>query len=535
MAVPALMDKAIVRHVIKSQQDRGIAKNLLTVNKQLADIMPINSAVVEIIGVTNFVDDNIQRGQIVACIPLLSSHISMPLKCGEAVWLISFEEKNSQTFNYFWISRVHGSTETEDTNFTAPIRLNTARPRGSNRAFAKSQFINQSYNSADFPRFDNFIQMPDETRYFILQSFSNQEKEIERLVRKNNIVLEPVPRYFKNEDELVLQGSNNTLIAFKTFDGYNSNSNINSEQNIFYSNLSKANSSNDGFIDIVVGRSRNNDIPESSDFFNINDSNRFQETYTTSSFRTCYPTIANSLGRFENNKNFENFTETTLQNNNEGRPDFKHDAARICLSENRNIDSAFNIRESIYSNFNIQIPQDINLSTVVAKSDNIRIIARHNVLNNNNILENSKSSVIILKEGTKSQSFLDRGTQSFAAFDGIGNVVVDGSKIILGDENRASENHGEGNQLFLGQDNENAQPMVLGENLKNTLDNLCQQFINFIEIFNNHGHASTSAIGSAANPSQVGEVANITTDVVEEISQIKNNLITIQSKMGKLQ
>lgn len=534
MAVPVLMDKAIVRHVIRSSRDRNIAKSLLTTNNQLADTMPINSIVAEIVGISNFVDDSIERGQNIACIPMLSSHISMPLKCGEAVWVISFQEKNSNNFNYFWISRVHGSTETEDTNFTAPIRLNTTKPLSVNRAFGKSEFIEQEYNSADYPRFDNFIEMPDESRYFILQGSSNQESEIERLVRKNNIVIEPVPRYFKNEDELVLQGSNNTLIAFKTFDGYSSNSTINN-QNIGYANLSKANTSNDGFIDIVVGRSRNNDLPASSDFLSINDANRFQETYTTSSFRTCYPTIVNSLGRFENNKNYENLTEETLETNNEGRPDFKHDSARICLSENRNTDFAFSINSSLYSGLNIQLPQENRISSVIAKSDNIRLIARQNVLNNNDIESRSKSSIILLKEGTQPESYIARGTQSFIVLDEVGNAFIDGSKITLGNTIRISESHGEGNQVFIGQENENSQPMVLGETLKNMLDNICQQFIDFVDIFNNHGHASTSAIGSAANPEVVGEVANVTTNVTSTLNEIKSNLVQIQSKMGKLQ
>lgn len=535
MSVPVLMDKAIVRHVIKNNQDRSIARNLLTSNQQISNNMPINSIVAEIVGVSNFVDDSVQRGQVVACIPLFSSHILMPLKCGEAVWILSFEEKNNQSFNYFWISRVHGSTETEDTNFTAPIRLDSSVPDNANRSFAKTQFIEEEFNSADFPSFNNFIEMPDESRYFILQGSSNQENEIENLVKKNNIVLEPVPRYFKNEDELVLQGSNNTLIAFKTFDGYSSDGELSNRQNIFYSNLNKTNSTNDGFIDIVVGRSRNNTLPISSNFFDINDANRFQETYTTSSFRTCYPTIVNSLGRFENNKNFENFTEQSLENNNEGRPDFKHDAARLCLSENRNLDSFFNISNNIYNDFNIHIPQENNLSTILAKSDNIRIISRQNILNNNEIESRSKSSILIVKEGIRGESSIVRGTQSFIALDEIGNIAIDGSKVIIGNQVRISENHGEGNQLFIGQDNENSQPMVLGENLKNILESLCQQLLDFIEVFNSHGHASTSAIGAASNPAIVGQTANVTTNITDSLTNIQNNLITIQSKMGKLQ
>ena len=82
---------------------------------------------------------------------------------------------------------------------------------------------------------------------------------------------------------------------------------------------------------------------------------------------------------------------------------------------------------------------------------------------------------------------------------------------------------------------ENSQPMVLGNNLKDVLDNMCQQMLDFIEIFNNHGHASTSAIGSASNPAVVGQTLSETSPVKSQIEEIKSNLITIQSKMGKLQ
>lgn len=534
MSVPVLMDKAIVRHVIRSEGDKTEARRLLTTNKDLSNNMPINSIVAELVGINSFTDESVEGEQRVACIPLLSSHISMPLKRGEAVWLISFQEKSTQGFNYYWISRVHGSIDTEDTNFTAPNRMPASVAAGSNRAYSKSQRIENEFNIAEFPRFDNFIEGPNGDRFFILQTNRNPESELNRVIRQNRMVLEPVPRYFKNEDELVLQGSNNTLIAFKTFDGYSANRSWEENQNISYGSLSKTTKQNDGFIDIVVGRSRFNDLPSSRNFFDINDSNKYQETYTTSSFRTCYPTIINSLGAYENNKNFEGFTETPRESNQEGNPDFNHDASRLCLSENRNLDNFFNINNNIFNNLNTRLPLSQNIASIVCKSDNVRIIARQNVFNNDNISQRSNSSLLLLKEGTYPVSFAQRGSQSYVYQDELGNVAIDGAKIVLGNSLRISENNGDGNQVFIGEEDENSQPMVLGNTLQATLDSLCQQFIDFIEIFNGHGHASTSAIGSAANPGVVGQTANSTSEVTSAINDIKNNLITIQSKMGKL-
>jgi hypothetical protein len=145
------------------------------------------------------------------------------------------------------------------------------------------------------------------------------------------------------------------------------------------------------------------------------------------------------------------------------------------------------------------------------------------------------SSIVLLKEGLEPLSYLERGTQSFIVMDEVGKVDIDGSRVQIGNVSRISNNHGEGNQVFIGQESENSQPMVLGNNLKDVLDNMCQQMLDFIEIFNNHGHASTSAIGSASNPAVVGQTLSETSPVKSQIEEIKSNLITIQSKMGKLQ
>lgn len=540
MALPVLMDKAIVRHVIREPSDRGIANNILTDGQALSEIMPINSIVVEIIGTTSIIDNDIVKKQIVPCLPLLSSHMLMPIKKGEAVWLISFEQKNEDTFNYYWISRVHGDTNTEDANFTAPLRLKTEAGVSQNSAYVKSELIDQDYVIADYPKFNNFITMPDESQRFIISSNSNLESEIENLVKNSDVFVEPVPRYFKKENELALQGSNNTLIALKTFEGYNSNREWINEDfvtaNTEYGSILKNQKNNDGFIDIVTGRSRFNKIPESNSYFNINQREFYTQLFTTSSFRTCFPTIVNALGKFENNKDFKNYLEReTKPSTQEGKPDFNHDAARICLSEGRNLDSSFNVSSNLFNSFNVQLPQGRSISSITSKADNIRIIARQNYINNKDYFNKSMSSIVLLKEGIEPLNYLERGTQSFVVMDELGKIDIDGSRIQIGSNVRISNNHGEGNQVFIGQENENSQPMVLGNSLKDLLDNMCQQMLDFIEIFNNHGHASTSAIGSANNPGVVGQILSETSPVKDKITEIKNNLITIQSKMGKLQ
>ena len=70
------------------------------------------------------------------CLPLLSSHISLPLKQGEFVWYSTDEdakknrndEKNFYenhpllSFNDYWISRIHGTLISEDLNYALKPR-----------------------------------------------------------------------------------------------------------------------------------------------------------------------------------------------------------------------------------------------------------------------------------------------------------------------------------------------------------------------------------------------------------------------------
>ena len=69
--------------------------------------------------------------------------------------------------------------------------------------------------------------------------------------------------------------------------------------------------------------------------------------------------------------------------------------------------------------------------------------------------------------------------------------------------------------------------MVLGNTLKDLLDNICSQFLSFIDLFGNHVHAAPVGIAPAIQTNNPQEIR-------QSVEEIKNNLETIKSKMAKL-
>jgi len=171
-------------------------------------------------------------GNEIICYPFFSSHLSMPLKPGEEVWFV-YEDPARQSQVGYWLSRVCGPRHTEDTNYTF---------------FASAH--HQSPTKPEPTLADKFSgEKPVEAVSTQIISPTADPNELTRLIEyaKDRHRFEAVPRYSKRPGDLVLQGSNNTLIMLGEVRGQ-------------YSDLAKSNSNdqdiipNMGAIDIVVGR-----------------------------------------------------------------------------------------------------------------------------------------------------------------------------------------------------------------------------------------------------------------------------------------
>lgn len=299
-------------------------KSLVT-SKSLKSL-PRNTAIVK--DITRGAAKN--SGKELICYPFFSSHISMPLKPGEIVWFI-FEDPENQGEIAYWISRVSEPNHVEDVNFTF-----------ASRTYAQSPEI-PAKTSAE--KFDGPTTPSEITQTFSFKSPTGKSNELTDVITNfaNKIHrFESVPRYNKRLGDMVIQGSNNSLIM------------LGEERGHFFAEPTISVNRNDipsgsAAIDIVVGRGN--------------------------SPATSATKIKNELEIEENNKRINNPTE--------GDAHFPTDAARVYLTaKSDNVDAPYHPDNLL----NILVmPSDKNLgfpilsapgSFVVSKADNLRLISR---------------------------------------------------------------------------------------------------------------------------------------------------------------
>jgi len=221
------------------------AKSILS-NPEEAELMPRNSIIAYII------DDGFSSSgqKPFICYPFFPSHLSLPLKPGEHVWLI--KEGTYGNIKYYWMTRKPGVKQTEDTNYTHVERLQEIdrmlevqrSDEGLNKLILPSGL-------RDFATFKSTIpsNLPD--------GMNNNRISYESLAMTEEFTSEPVPSITKKCGDTVLQGSNNTLVHLTTekfaLSGRNS-------QNNFTGNLFEATIAGrqplSPAIDLCVGRKR---------------------------------------------------------------------------------------------------------------------------------------------------------------------------------------------------------------------------------------------------------------------------------------
>jgi len=219
-------------------------------NAPLIESMPINSIFAYI------VDNKKSRdtGRYVICYPFFPPHMSLPLKPGEYVWIIT--EKIGALTYYYWLCRKVGPLQLDDVNLTNYERL---------------PYVNQLI---DFSRNNNTSNLDLDNVYSLNELTDRYQNKIKgsaesgtnfpepmSLIFKHSYAYnkeftgEPVPRVAKDCGDLLLQGSNNAGIHLTTekfldvssqFSPYNlgNNNNVNLKADA-------------AAIDLFVGRKKN--------------------------------------------------------------------------------------------------------------------------------------------------------------------------------------------------------------------------------------------------------------------------------------
>lgn len=394
-------------------------------NPRFADVMPVNSIIARMI---SDAQGTIPRTNTIL-FPFFSSHFMLPIQPGETVEVIYNDFAGSGQQVGYWITRTSMERTVEDANYTHYDRR--YQPFNNPGNFTTSQ---RDARGADQPApgFPNGGNTPET---YTLPPSGSGERPFERIIQQASayqnlingirdfdfpeggtvVTPEPVPRWRKRPQELILQGSNNTLICLgEDRKGGPLGALVEEEPDA---------KGQAGTIDIVTGRGRylpeNNQDP--SELFDGN---------------TAPFVIENERGNRETYKTpyLNNGGSSRLDDNPiEGDPDFIRDAARIYISMQSNADINFGITKIDFTENSLpegdgknkivqpgkDQTQTANKSYIVNKADHIRLIARKD--EDNGI----EGTILVLREGTSEEDLC----HLFISKEG---VHIDGPKIILG-------------------------------------------------------------------------------------------------------
>jgi len=407
-------DVVINPSILSDTQKDEIRKRVK--NPELVDIMPRNSAMIRVL--TDAEDKRDSRPEI--ALPFFPPHISLPIHPGEQGWVYYDDPSGLSEFGY-WVCRPSEFLQVDDLNFSHSDRgiyQGEARKSTAESAGAVDQEDSERGEETDKGR---IVISKDGKPGFPNGGASNEDFTLAGVDDYENIsndslgnkisTYEPVARFTKRPGDFVLHGSNNSLICLgedrvsdvAIFDP-DGNPTGKSESDL--SGLS-------GMIDFVTGRGRF--LPGSDDEDPENTSPRI---------------ITNTRDSQEVDKDPSRSEKS--ENPNEGDPDFTHDASRFYIAMRTNGDTNFNIPSPKKSDNSPETSSADNSAFIVAKSDNVRIIARKDDENEIN------GSIIIVKEGSSNDDL------SAIVLHPDGTAQLDAPKIVLGRNDSGTDSKVEG-------------------------------------------------------------------------------------------
>jgi hypothetical protein len=339
---------------IKDQQKIEEWKKKVS-NPGFAEFLPRNSIIGKLIG---------GYDKPMFMVPFFPSHLSLPCKPGEAVWAM-FEKPGAISQIAFWISRVVDTHQTDDVNHSHPGNVYEIKKKTS----TKDQFDNSAsketvseeeesqdkQNESEDPKSDwsemrngpsITVENDRFTRGDSVLLPGEQEDIFERLISETSasklLEYEPIPRFTKRPGDVVLEGTNNTLVVLGT-------DRIGSPEKTDFSKDS-------GSIDIVAGRGQSSET--------------FGKQMPVTSTLGAKGLIKGPILRKEIDKSTENLKDS------EGDPDYKSDRSRILISQRTSPDKYFGLESN--KDFNVE-DSSLGDAAIVIKTDKVRLIARSDI------------------------------------------------------------------------------------------------------------------------------------------------------------
>lgn len=455
--------KGIVTEVIFDPRTAG--KNSISGvidNEEKLEGCPPNTCIVNLYGPTST--------STVVAYPFFPPHFAVPIKPGEAVWIITPTIDTPKVDECFWVCKIATSQQADDVNFSHPFRNvetnsgQQAKQRTSERT--KSNPQQQTGGKTTLPTFMNntgdgpIIKKPKD-------SSDNPLEKTQVASAMGSIVLEPIPLAYKRPGDLLLQGSNNASILLGSDIGY-------TKENLPLKSGNSVNEPPDkqtGTIDIVTGRSR---------YLGIATGATYSQPQNN---RTSFPTVLNT-------RNFVERKKTAPDPGLAGDLDFAVDASRIFVSMKTNGDEKFGLVDALTGSdttSSLSLPtgivsgsiQPVSASAyIVAKSDEIRLIARKQLENEYYpTIGNPEinGSIKIIKEGKRDEDL------AAVVLQPDGTIQISGSRIFLG----RHPNDGGINESESGaEDALHTQPYIRYQQLEDLLNALLDDIKTFITSIN---------------------------------------------------
>jgi hypothetical protein len=326
--------------------------------------------------------------------PFFPSHLALPCKPGEHVWVM-FESENNMNLGY-WFCKITDVSHVDDVNHshaprsgdtsffpgTKDLRLGNVTPNYTFRPGKTGEKDGEEYTVAE----TSYVDTTDERFYEKLLSDSDASKIM---------VYEAIPRFRKRPGDIAIEGSNNTLIVLgtdRTGPYANNVKSIDSKGKI-PNKIPADMETNAGAIDMVAGRGQTNATAGTEVISKTLDGHPFHK----------------EIGK-----------SNSELNPNEGDPDWINDKSRILISQRTKIDTNLKIQD-INQVFEIQ-DQETGDAAILLKSDKIRVIGRKDA----QILvkdDNGQDVTTIVAKSTGDLTIKVKNTT--IKIDNTGNIIMD--------------------------------------------------------------------------------------------------------------
>lgn len=495
----------------------------LVVNPELVDVMPINSIIGRIVSNQGGLEPNAHA----IFFPMFSSHFMLPVQPGEQVYVMFEDYSNTASKIGYWLTRIHSEQTIEDPNYTHYDRR--FDPSSNPANFSTSETAERSSNPPPVG-FQNGGNTPDTLTISTSGSVDANPYQtiLDTSISARYITPEPVPRWKKRPQEFVLQGCNNALIVLGEDRNGPISGAIQSNPIDIVKNAEKA-PRRAGAIDIVVGRGRYFPEPGENPRAGSRSVNPAQEKNTS-------PLVTvNSRNYQETDKNPFRSGREGIANPLEGDPDPIHDAARIYVVQQSQVDKNYQLVRTD-SGTGIEYPDNaianeqpsnnghLGRSYVVTKADHLRLIARKN--------EDAgiSGTILIIREGKKDTA--NRGGTPSSAFEASDAETSNGDLAYLYlDKN--GDMQLEGHRIILGRGEDEKEPYLRYTYYKEHINEIKKQIKALADevkrITDSYNMAFTSATAIPyANIAQLVAVAN------SERPQIQINIENIKQNIDRI-